>query len=76
MDCKDEDLFKYVILCCKLKTHDSAWLSRLALHYSMNNLKTDHHKLLEAINSISVKKKDYKSIKVFNAIKCILFIKK
>ena len=50
MDCKDEDLFKYVILCCKLKkTHDSAWLSRLALHYSMNNLKTDNEELLEAM---------------------------
>ena len=32
MECKDEDLFKYIVICCRMKkTHDSAWLSRLAL---------------------------------------------
>lgn len=67
MNCKDEDLFKYVILCCKLKkTHDSAWLSRLALHYSMNKLKTDNEELLEAMKLTEfVRKKDYESIKQF-----------
>jgi len=67
MNCEDEDLFKYVIVCCRLKkTHDSAWLSRLALHYSMNNLKTDDEELLEAMKLTEfVRKKEYESIKQF-----------
>ena len=41
MECNDKDLYKYLIVLCRLKkTHDPAWLSRLSLHYSMNNILT------------------------------------
>ena len=30
------------MLCRLKKTHDPAWLSRLALHYAMNNIDTDN----------------------------------
>lgn len=65
MLCNDEDLLKYVIICCRLKkTHDSAWLSRLALHYCMNNLQTNNQELQEAINITKyVKEQDFKSIR-------------
>ena len=65
--CKDEDLYKYVVICCRLKkTHDPAWLSRLALHYSMNNLKTDNPELIEAIKMTEyVRDDDYKSIREY-----------
>ena len=65
VECKDEDLFKYVVICCRLKkTHDPAWLSRLALHYSMNNLKTDNHEMVEAMKMTEfIKNDDYKSIR-------------
>ena len=65
--CKDEDLYKYVVICCRLKkTHDSAWLSRLALHYSMNNLKTDNPELIESIKMTEyVRDDDYKSIREY-----------
>ena len=65
MECKDEDLFKYILICCRMKkTHDSAWLSRLALHYSMNNLKSDDEELIEAMKLTEfIRKDDYKSIR-------------
>ena len=65
MNCPDEDLFKYVIICCRMKkTHDTAWLSRLALHYSMNNLSTNDEELKLAMKLTEyVKGKDYKSIR-------------
>ena len=65
--CKDEDLYKYVVICCRLKkTHDPAWLSRLALHYSMNNLKTDNPELIESIKMTEyVRDDDYKSIREY-----------
>ena len=67
MECKDEDLFKYLIICCRLKkTHDSAWLSRLALHYSMNNLKSNNEELSEAMKLTEyVRNDDYKSIREY-----------
>jgi len=65
MECKDEDLFKYILICCRMKkTHDSAWLSRLALHYSMNNLKSDDEELIEAMKLTEfIRKDDYKNIR-------------
>ena len=67
LECNDIDLFKYLIICCRMKkTHDSAWLSRLALHYAMNNLKTDLEELNEAIKYTNlVKKEDFKSIRKY-----------
>ena len=67
MGCSDEDLYKYVVVCCRLKkTHDSAWLSRMALHYSMNNLKTDNPELIESIKMTEyVREDDYKSIREY-----------
>ena len=67
VNCSDEDLFKYVVICCHLKkTHDPAWLSRLALHYSMNNLKIDNPELIEAMKMTElVRKDDYKSIRLY-----------
>ena len=67
MECKNEDLFKYLIICCRLKkTHDSAWLSRLALHYSMNNLKSNNEELSEAMKLTEyVRNDDYKSIREY-----------
>ena len=67
VNCSDEDLFKYVVVCCRLKkTHDPAWLSRLALHYSMNNLKIDNPELIEAMKMTElVRKDDYKSIRLY-----------
>ena len=67
VNCSDEDLYKYVIICCRLKkTHDSAWLSRLALHYSMNNLKTDNTELKEAMKMTEyIKNNDHKSIRKY-----------
>ena len=67
MECKDEDLFKYIVICCRMKkTHDSAWLSRLALHYSMNNLKTDDEELIEAMKMTEfIRRNDYKSIREY-----------
>ncbi len=67
VECPDEDLFKYVVICCRLKkTHDSAWLSRLALHYSMNNIKTDNYELIEAMKMTEfIKNDDYKSIREY-----------
>ena len=67
MECKDEDLFKYILICCRMKkTHDSAWLSRLALHYSMNNLKSDDEELIEAMKLTEfIRKDDYKSIREY-----------
>ena len=67
MECKDEDLFKYIIVCCRMKkTHDSAWLSRLALHYSMNNLKTDDEELIESMKITEfIRKNDYKSVREY-----------
>ena len=67
VECKDEDLFKYVVICCRMKkTHDPAWLSRLALHYSMNNLKTDNPELIEAMKMTEfIKNDDYKSIREY-----------
>ena len=50
LECDDTDLFKYLIICCRMKkTHESAWLSRLALHYAMNNLTTELEELNMAI---------------------------
>ena len=47
--CSDENLFKYCMICCQLKkTHDPAWLSRLALHYCMKDIETDNEELIEA----------------------------
>ena len=65
MLCSDEDLFKYVVICCRLKkTHDSAWLSRLALHYNMNDLETKDKELLDAIYITKlVKEEDFKTIR-------------
>jgi len=67
MRCKNEDLYKYVVICCRLKkTHDTAWLSRLALHYSMNKLNTDNPELIEAIKMTEyVRDDDYKSIRKY-----------
>jgi len=67
LECNDTDLFKYLIICCRMKkTHESAWLSRLALHYAMNNLKTDSEELNEAIKITNlVKKEDFKSIREY-----------
>ena len=67
VECKDEDLFKYIVVCCRMKkTHDSAWLSRLALHYSMNNIKTDDEELIEAMKLTEyVRNDDYKSIREY-----------
>ena len=67
MECKDEDLYKYVVICCRLKkTHDPAWLSRLALHYSMNNLETDNPELIESMKMTEfIRKDDYKSIREY-----------
>ena len=67
MECKNEDLFKYLIICCRLKkTHDSAWLSRLALHYSMNNLKSNDEELIEAMKLTEyVRNEDYKNIREY-----------
>jgi hypothetical protein len=67
VECKDEDLYKYVVICCRLKkTHDPAWLSRLALHYSMNNLKTDNPELIESMKMTEyVRDDDYKSIRKY-----------
>ena len=44
------DLFKYVVICCRLKKHmiQRGYLD-LALHYSMNNIKTDNYELIEAM---------------------------
>tara|TARA_A100001015_G_scaffold127951_1_gene141858 strand:+ start:8 stop:1180 length:1173 start_codon:yes stop_codon:yes gene_type:complete len=48
------------------KTHDSAWLSRLALHYSMNNLKSDDEELIEAMKLTEfIRRNDYKSIREY-----------
>ena len=67
MNCDDVDLFKYVVICCRLqKTHDPAWLSRLALHYCMNNLETDNEELIEAKKmTYLVKDKKYKEIREY-----------
>ena len=67
MECKNEDLFKYLIICCRLKkTHDPAWLSRLALHYSMNNLKSNNEELSEAMKLTEyVRNDDYKNIREY-----------
>ena len=67
MECKNEDLFKYLIICCRLKkTHDPAWLSRLALHYSMNNLKSNDEELSEAMKLTEyVRKEYYKNIREY-----------
>ena len=67
LNCNDTDLFKYLIICCRMKkTHESAWLSRLALHYAMNNLKTDSKELNEAIKITNlVKKEDFKKIREY-----------
>ena len=65
--CSDEDLFKYVVICCRMKkTHDPAWLSRLALHYSMNNIKSDNDEMNEAIKLTEMVRDDnYKSIREY-----------
>ena len=65
--CKDEDLLKYLVICCRMKkTHDPAWLSRLALHYCMNKLETDNEELQEAMKLTEfVKIKDYDSIRKY-----------
>ena len=67
LECDDNDLFKYLIICCRMKkTHESAWLSRLALHYAMNNLKTELEELNMAIEYTNlVKKEDFKSIRQY-----------
>ncbi len=67
MNCDDKDLFKYVVICCRLKkTHDPAWLSRLALHYCMNNLETDNNEIIEAKKmTYLVKDKKYKEIREY-----------
>jgi hypothetical protein len=67
MNCDDVDLFKYVVICCRLqKTHDPAWLSRLALHYCMNDLETDNFELIEAKKmTFLVKDKKYKEIREY-----------
>ena len=67
LECDDNDLFKYLIICCRMKkTHESAWLSRLALHYAMNNLKTELEELNIAIEYTNlVKKEDFKSIRQY-----------
>jgi len=65
--CRDEDLLKYLIICCRMKkTHDPAWLSRLALHYCMNKLETNNEELKEAMKLTEfVKVKDYDSIRKY-----------
>jgi len=67
LNCLDEDLFKYVAVCCKLKkTHDSAWLSRLSLHYAMNNIVSTNKEMIEAIKLTEfVRKGDYKRIREY-----------
>ena len=74
MECKNNDLFKYLIICCRLKkTHDPAWLSRLALHYSMNNIKTDDKELIEAMKMTEfIRKNNYKNIFVNILVKNIV----
>lgn len=67
LDCSDDNLFKYLVICCRLKkTHDPAWLSRLALHYSMNNKSTSNKELIEACRMTEyVRDDDYKSIRSY-----------
>jgi len=67
VDCSDEDLYKYVVICCRLKkTHDPAWLSRLGVHYCMNNLETNNPELIEAKKLTEfVKNEDYNSIRKY-----------
>uniref|UniRef100_A0A6C0C7N5 Uncharacterized protein n=1 Tax=viral metagenome TaxID=1070528 RepID=A0A6C0C7N5_9ZZZZ len=67
MECSDEDLYKYVVLCCRMKkTHDSAWLSRLSLHYAMNNIDTDNEELIEAIKMTEfIRTDNYKKVREY-----------
>ena len=67
MNCEDSELFKYVIICCRLKkTHDPAWLSRLSLDYCINNKHTNDFELNEGKKlTYLVKNKDYKNIRKY-----------
>ena len=67
LECSDNDLFKYLVICCRMKkTHDPAWLSRLALDYSMNNKSTNNDELIEACKMTEyVRNDDYKSIRLY-----------
>ena len=65
--CKDEDLFKYCSICCRLKkTHDPAWLSRLALHYCMKNIDSDNEEIIEAKKCTMMKRdENYKGLREY-----------
>ena len=65
--CKDEELFKYCGICCRLKkTHEPAWLSRLALHYCMKNIVTEDDEIIEAKKCTMMKKNEnYKGIREY-----------
>ena len=67
VECSDDDLFKYVAICCRMKkTHDTAWLSRLALHYSMNKIVPKSEEMIEAVKMTEyVRKDDFKSIREY-----------
>ena len=67
VECSDEDLFKYVAICCRLKkTHDTAWLSRLSLHYSMNKIVPKSEEMIESVKMTEcVRREDFKSIREY-----------
>ena len=67
MECNDEDLYKYLIVLCRLKkTHDPAWLSRLSLHYAMNNIDTDNEELIEGMKITEyIREDNYKKVREY-----------
>ena len=67
MVCNDEDLYKYLIVLCRLKkTHDPAWLSRLSLHYAMNNIDTDNEELIEGMKITEyIREDNYKKVREY-----------